>query len=68
MSKTKKVIDGLERIIKERQNYQIKIETKKEKIETCDNETLEIVRQVGSYEEKIVIPQISKQGISRPSE
>jgi len=49
----KKVIDGLEKVIKERQGYQTKIETKKEKIETCDNETLEIVRQVGSYEEKI---------------
>ena len=51
--KNKKVIDGLEKLIAERQNYQIKIESKKEKIETCDNETLEIVRQVGSYEEKI---------------
>jgi DNA repair exonuclease SbcCD nuclease subunit len=49
----KKVIDGLEKVIKERQSYQTKIETKKEKIETCDNETLEIVRQVGSYEQKI---------------
>ena len=49
----KKVIDGLEKVIKRRQDHQTKIETKKEKIEVCDNETLEIVRQVGSYEEKI---------------
>ena len=39
--------------LKRRQEYQTKIDSKKEKIETCDNETLEIVRQVGSYEEKI---------------
>ena len=52
-NQNKKVIDGLEKLINERQQYQTKIESKKEKIKTCDNETLEIVRQVGSYEEKV---------------
>jgi DNA repair exonuclease SbcCD ATPase subunit/predicted phosphodiesterase len=52
-NQNKKVIDGLEKLINERKTYENKIETKKEKILTCDEETLELVKQIGSYEEKI---------------
>jgi len=52
-NQNKKVIDGLEKLINERKTYENKIETKKEKIRECDEETLELVKQIGSYEEKV---------------
>jgi len=52
-NQNKKVIDGLEKLINERKTYENKIETKKDKIHACDEETLELVKQIGSYEEKV---------------
>ncbi len=49
----KKVIDGLEKLIKERQTYEDKIEVEKGRITECDENTLELVKQIGSYEEKV---------------
>ena len=52
-NENKKTIESLEKLIKERKGYDVKIETKRQKITTCDEETLELVKQIGSYEEKI---------------
>jgi len=52
-NQNKKVIDGLEKLINERKTYENKIETKKDKIVECDEQTLELVKQIGSYEEKV---------------
>ena len=51
-NQNKKVIDGLEKLINERKTYEDKIDTKKDKIYNCDEATLELVKQIGSYEEK----------------
>ena len=60
-NQNKKVIDGLEKLINERKAYENKIETKKDKIYTCDEGTLELVKQIGSYEEKVTSLQLQHQ-------
>jgi len=57
----KKVIDGLEKLINDHKTYENKIETKKNKIQDCDEETLELVKQIGSYEEKVTSLQNQEQ-------
>ena len=57
----KKVIDGFEKLINERKICEKKIEAKKNKIEKCNDVTLELVKQIGSYEEKIASLQQQQQ-------
>ena len=52
-NENKEVIENLEKLLKEKLDYVARIEEKSTKIVACEEETLELVKQVGSCEQKV---------------
>jgi len=52
-NQNKTAIENLERLLRDRAKCENRIETRNGLIEECDNETLQLVKQMGSFEEKI---------------
>jgi len=51
-NQNKDVIENLEKLFSKKANYETRIEEKTTKIKDCDEKTLALVKQVGSYEQQ----------------
>jgi len=51
-NQNKDVIENLEKLFSKKASYETRVEGKASKIKTCEDKTLELVKRVGSYEQK----------------
>jgi exonuclease SbcC len=51
-NQNKDVIENLEKLFSKKASYEMRVEGKASKIKTCEDKTLELVKRVGSYEQK----------------